>query len=234
MNFEITATSWFSTDHASAGDALAGTTRAPVVPAYPLLVARARRFTSLATQMHLQVLGELPIERDKPPASVFATVHGEIQTAERLIGEFPLVSGARFALSVHNSPAGVYSVAVGSHAPTTTITGNDALAAGWLEAVLTVLGGSPVVLSIADEPVGKAFHGPSTTVGVAAAFLLRPVASGRRATLAFVDREPVTPEPDLSRTLAQLVDAIGKRDASTLVLGSVQAGTELELHLEAG
>ncbi|MEO8550675.1 MAG: beta-ketoacyl synthase chain length factor [Kofleriaceae bacterium] len=233
MNFEIVATSFFSTDYASAGDALAGVTRPPIQPAYPLLVARARRFTSLVTQMHVQVIGELPIERERPPASVFATVHGEIRTAERLIEEFPLVSGARFALSVHNSPAGVYAVAVGSHAPTTTVTGNHALAGGWLEAVLTVLGGTPVVLSIADEPVGAVFRGPTTTIGGAAAFLLQPVASGRRATLALVDRDRAPTEPDMLHTLAQLVDAIGKPAPSTLVLGSVQAGTELELHLEA-
>jgi hypothetical protein len=233
VNFEIVAASWFSTDHASAGDALAGVTRPPVAPTFPLLVARARRFTSPVTQMHIQVIGELPIDRERPPASVFATVHGEIQTAERLIAEFPLVSGARFALSVHNSPAGVYSVAVGSHAPTTTITGSNAIAGGWLEAVLTVLGGRPVVLSIADEPVGAAFQGPVTTVGVAAAFLLQPVASGRRATIALVDRDRAATEPNMVHTLAQLVDAIGKPAPATLVLGSVQAGTELELHLEA-
>ncbi|HEY0253010.1 MAG TPA: beta-ketoacyl synthase chain length factor, partial [Kofleriaceae bacterium] len=202
MNFEIVAASWFSTDHASAADALAGVTRPPVMPTYPLLVGRARRFTSLVTQMHVQVVGELPIDRERPPASVFATLHGEIQTAERLITEFPLVSGARFALSVHNAPSGVYSVAVGSHAPTTTITGYNAVAGGWLEAVLTALGGSPVILSIADEPVGTVFCGPATTVGCAAAFLLQPVAGGRGATLAIVECDPVPPEPALLHVLA--------------------------------
>lgn len=231
MNFEIVATSWFSTDHASAADALAGTTRPAAQPTYPLLVGRARRFTSLATQMNVQVLGELPIDRDAPPASVFATRHGEIQTAERLIEEFPLVSGARFALSVHNSPSGVYSVAVGSHAPTTTITGDNAIAGGWLEAVLTVLDGRRVALAIADEPVGPGLHGPVTTTGVAAAFLVQPVAGGRRARLVIAEREPS--EPDLVTTLARIVDAFAKPAASTIALGSVQPGTELELHLEA-
>lgn len=231
MNFEIVATSWFAPDYASAHDALTGTTRPPVAPAFPLLVARARRFTSLVTQMHVQVIGELPIAKDNPPASVFATIHGEIQTAERIIEEFPLVSGARFALSVHNSPSGVYSVAVGSHAPTTTITGTNAIAGGWLEAVLTVLGGSQVVLSIADEPVGAVFHCAAPAVGVAAAFLLQPVASGRRASLHIVERTPRAPE--MLHTLAEVVDAFAQPGSTTVVLGSVRAGTELELRIEA-
>ncbi|MEO8846735.1 MAG: beta-ketoacyl synthase chain length factor [Kofleriaceae bacterium] len=227
MKFHIAATTLFSTHHASAADVLAGRVRDPTTPAYPLLAGRARRFTSLVTQMHMEVLGALPVE---PTAAVFATVHGEIQTAEKLIADFranALVSGARFALSVHNSPSGVYSVATGSTSPTTTVTGANALAAGWLEAALTAHDRA-VLLSIADEPVPAVFRGPDQPVGVAAGFLLG--ATGRAAELVFATGEV---EVNTVQTLARIVDAYTRDAATVIALGSVQPGTTLELHLGA-
>ena len=254
-SIHVVATSFFSTHHASAADALAGRARAVTAPAYPLLAGRARRFTSLVTQMHMEVLGALPVDPTAVPCSVFATVHGEIQTAEKLIADFhanALVSGARFALSVHNSPSGVYSVATGSTSPTTTVTGSNALAAGWLEAALTAHD-RPVLLSIADEPVPEVFRGPrpngssarprpedaalrtaearptdgpDQTVGVAAGFLFG--SSGRHAELVMVTgRVPV----DTLRTLARIADACARDTTTVIPLGSVQPGTTLELHV---
>jgi hypothetical protein len=138
----------FSTHHASADDLLAGRERTVTPPGYRLLVGRARRFTSLVTQLHVEVCGALAASAEAgsdaltDAPAVFATCHGEIQTAERLIADLRdarMVSSARFALSVHNAASGVYSVATGSAAPTTTVTGDHAIAAGWLEAVLTAL-----------------------------------------------------------------------------------------------
>jgi hypothetical protein len=146
---------------------------------------------------------------------------------------------------VHNSPSGVYSVATGSTAPTTTVTGSNAVAAGWLEAGLTAYE-RPVPLSIADEPVPAVFHGPRSprpdeprpcgaphstknltqTVGVAAGFLLG--AAGRRAELVMASGEA---DIDTLQTLAQIADACARDDASVIVLGSVQPGTTLELHV---
>ena len=229
MKIHLAATRFFSTHHASAADVLSGREREPTPPAYALLVARARRFTSLATQMHVEVLGALPVDPTAIPCSVFATVHGEIQTAETLIADFranALVSGARFALSVHNSPSGVYSVATGSTSPTTTVTGSNAIAAGWLEAALTAHD-RPVMLSIADEPVPAVFCGPAA-VGVAAGFLLGP--SGRQAELVMTDGEA---QVDTLQTLAQIADACARDAAAVISLGSVQPGTMLELHIGA-
>jgi Beta-ketoacyl synthase, N-terminal domain len=204
VKIHVVATSFFSTHHGSAADVLAGRERPVTAPTYPLLAGRARRFTSLATQMHMEVLGALPVE---PTTAVFATVDGEIQTAEKLIADFPLVSGARFALSVHNSPSGVYSVATGSTSPTTTVTGSNALAAGWLEAALTAHD-RPVLLSIADEPVPSVFQGPTQTVGVAAGFLLG--AHGRRAELVMASGETEAVDADV-----RCAQSFSRQDAET-------------------
>jgi hypothetical protein len=245
----IMRASFFSTHHASPGDVLADRERPFTAPAYSLLAGRARRFTSLVTQMHIEVCGALQIDAADPPTAVFATCHGEIQTAEKLLADFrdnAMVSSARFALSVHNSPSGVYSVATGSTAPTTTVTGANALAAGWLEAALTALDtGVPVLLSIADEPVPEIFHGPTTQVGVAAAFLLAPspASGGRRVELAITGS--TDDAVDALRVLARAAEAaqgsgrsgadagarsieLGLRPA-TVALGHIRPGAGLEL-----
>jgi hypothetical protein len=236
----ILGVSFFSTRHASASDLLAGRERPFTAPSFGLLVGRARRFTSLATQMHLEVCGALHAEvigASAPPTAVFATCHGEIQTAEKLISDFrdsATVSSARFALSVHNTPSGMYSVAMSSTAPTTTVTGANAVAAGWLEAWLTSLqDNGPVLLSLADEPVPEAFQGPSERVGFAAGFLFGPVSlAGRRADLVITpcaDVEQVNP----LEALARAADAWRRDESASIALGSVQPGTMLQLRFFA-
>ncbi len=236
---QILGAALFSTHHASAEDVLAGRDRPFTAPGYGLLVGRARRFTGLVTQLHIEVCGALPIDATDPPLGVFATCHGEIQTAEKLVADFreaAMVSSARFALSVHNAASGMYSVAVGSTASTTTVTGANAIAAGWLEAVLTVLDARrTVLLSIADEPVPAVFRGPAGTVGVAAAFLLGPAApTGRQVELAITpsSAEPATAPVEL---LARVVDGWARAAApptapiAPISLGRVQPGSALEL-----
>ena len=232
---QLLGASFFSTHHASAHDAVAGRQRDVTAPAFKLLVARARRFTSLATQLHLEVCGALPIDAAEPPITVFATCQGEIQTAETLIADFhtnAMVSSARFALSVHNTPSGLYSVATGSHAPSTTVTGANAIAMGWLEAALTALdAGRTVLLSIADEPVPAVFQGPTEPAGVAAAFLLAPAsATGRRAVLVTT---PSTDDLDLPplQVLARAVDAWTREEPATIALGALHPGARLDLRL---
>lgn len=206
----IASARFFSTHHASAGDALAARTRPFTHPTYPLLVARARRFTSLVTQLHMEVCGAVTSdvvaasEAEPPLASaahmpaVFATCHGEIQTAEVLISDLftsAVVSSARFALSVHNAAAGLYSVATTSMEPSTTVTGVNAIAAGWIEAALIALDtGKATLLSIADEPVPDALQGPRSVLGVAAAFVLAPSTTGRSGF-----ELDITPAPSVLR-----------------------------------
>jgi hypothetical protein len=234
---EILGAAFFSTHHASAEDAVTGRERPFTAPGYALLAGRARRFTSLVTQMHIEVCGALGIDRAKPALAVFATCHGEIQTAAQLLGdvrESQMVSSARFALSVHNAASGVYSVAMGSTAATTTVTGGNAIAAGWLEAVLTVLDAErPVLLSIADEPVPSVFDGPSEPAGVAAAFLLGAVGSGgRAATLAMTASGGDT--ASTVQLLARAAHAAQRGDHAAVGLGRWQPGAALELCLARG
>jgi len=244
----IAKAAFFSTCHDSARDVLDGRERAFAAPAYGLLVGRARRFTSLVTQMHVEVCGALQPEAQGAPA-VFATCHGEIQTCERLITDFrdtAMVSSARFALSVHNTASGMYSVATGSTAPTTTITGTNAIAAGWLEASLLALDADrPVLLSIADEPVPAVFCTPIEPVGFAAAFLVGAGGAGTGtvrnadgcAAELVVTACPGDPVPviDPLKALARAADGCAPYGAGTapvtVALGPIQPGAILELRI---
>jgi len=236
LDIGIRGASFFSTHCASVDDALAGTEREFTAPKFALLTGRARRFTSLATQLHIEVCGALPRESAGRPA-VFATCHGEIQTAHRLICEFRdsgEVSSAHFAQSVHNTPSGLYSVAAGNTAPSNTITGANAVAAGWLEAALVARETEgPVILSIADESVPEAFGGPGEPAGVAAAFLLGPATAppggGVPARLS-MEESGELPERMLS-LLARIVHLVIAGATGTVTLGSVQPGAALRLHV---
>jgi hypothetical protein len=237
----IAKAAFFSTCHASARDELDGREREFTPPAYGLLVGRARRFTSLVTQMHVEVCGALQPDAQRAPA-VFATCHGEIQTCERLITDFrdtSMVSSARFALSVHNTASGMYSVATGSTAPTTTITGANAIAAGWLEASLIALDADrPVLLSIADEPVPAVFGAPSQPVGFAAAFLVGagadldqgPDGCAAQLVVTACPGDPV-PVIDSLHALARAADACARGAPVAVALGPIQPGAMLELRI---
>jgi hypothetical protein len=239
LAIEIEAASFFATDYASAGDALAGVERTFTAPRFTLLVGRTRRFTSLVTQLHIEVCGALP--QANGAASVFATCQGEIQTAHRLIGEFRdagQVSSAHFAQSVHNTPSGLYAMATRNTAPSTTLTGANAIAAGWLEAALVARDAErPVLLSIADEPVPSALGGPPEPGGVAAAFVLRSANAGARLTIESGEGGGAGDgdgdgEPQRSlELLARLVHAVTAGAAAAITLGSVLPGGVLRLHL---
>jgi len=238
--FQVLGAQLYSTHHASAEDLLAGRERPFTPPAFRLLVGRARRFTSLVTQLHIEVCGALG-GAAAAAFAVFATCHGEIQTAERLVADFrdaQVVSSARFALSVHNTASGVYSVAIGSNAPTTTVTGGNAIAAGWLEAALTALDEERcVLLSIADEPVPAVLCGPTEPAGIAAAFLLAPATAapppaGRRAQLA-IEACGACAEAAPREALGQAVAAVGRAQPSRITLGRIHPGAVLELQIAA-
>jgi hypothetical protein len=131
----------------------------------------------------------------------------------------------------------VYSVATGSTAPTTTITGANAIAAGWLEASLIALDADrPVLLSIADEPVPAVFGAPAGPVGFAAAFLIGAGADrspdGCAAALV-VTACPDDPVPviDPLHALARAADACARGAPVAVALGPIQPGAMLELRI---
>lgn len=174
---------FFSTHYATAIDAKRGVPCEGRKPKFELLVARARRFTSLVTQMHVEVCGQAlaqhPPSAELRPHGIFASHHGELQIAADLVSDLltlKSVSSARFALSVHNAPSGLFSIATKNTRSSTTVAAGEAsFAAGLLEAFLIAQERTlPVLLSYADEPIPAIFGGAPGQVGTAFALLLVP------------------------------------------------------------
>ena len=121
-------------------------------------------------------------------ATVFAASGGEGSNChalcETLAGPDRLISPTRFTNSVHNAAAGYWHIAVGSRAPSTSLSAYDAsFAAGLLEAAVQALAsGAPVLLVAGDVPYPEPLHRLRPLPHHAGAALLLAPAHGHRGS----------------------------------------------------
>jgi hypothetical protein len=96
--------------------------------------------------------------------TVFASASGDVYIVDKVITSLLLpgtpVSPTHFHNSVHNAPAGYWSIATHSHAPSTSISAYDAsFAAGLIEAATSVVVEQrPVMLAVYDMPLPERIH----------------------------------------------------------------------------
>lgn len=126
------------------------------------LPANERRRLSATMRLALYV-GEQALEAagcdPQTPASVFVSSAGDGDIIHGICTELvradPAISPTRFHNSVHNAPAGYWSIAAHSQSASTAISAHDAsFAAGWIEAAL--MAGetrAPVLLVAYDHPL---------------------------------------------------------------------------------
>lgn len=112
-------------------------------------------------------------------ATVFTTSNGDLDISNRICTALTLperpVSPTDFHNSVHNAPAGYWTIGSHCRLPSTSISASQAsFAAGLLESITQVLfDGNPVLLVAYDLPPPQVFANPTTvTVPFAAALLL--------------------------------------------------------------
>jgi hypothetical protein len=175
------------------------------IPAPSLLPPNERRRSGLAVRVALAT-GAAALEAGGHDpvalATVFASSSADGDTChaicEQLAGEDRLISPTRFHNSVHNAPAGYWSIATRSMAPSTSLCAYDgSFAAGLLEACgLVRARGAPALLIAYDapypEPLRTARPVPDA-FGVA--LLLAPgtsAASLARLELALTGQQPDT------------------------------------------
>lgn len=159
---------------------------APAPPIPSLLAPAERRRAGASVRLALTVAAEASAGAGIAPggiAGVFATSNGDAAVVETLLDTLasptPLVSPTQFHNSVHNAAAGYWSIATGSRAPVTCLSGHDgSFAAGLLRAAAEVAtGAAPVLLVAYDAPVPWPLVAVRPTrVGFAAALVLAPVA----------------------------------------------------------
>lgn len=156
-------------DWPNAGAVLAGSTtyaaKATEVPALDVLPPAERRRTGrvvrLALAVGLEATARAREERAVLP-SVFSSSSGDgdncHELCEALASSGRLVSPTKFHNSVHNAPAGYWSIATGARAPSNALCAYDAsFAAGLLEALTQVVVERTAVLLVAYD---AQFHGP--------------------------------------------------------------------------
>jgi len=111
-------------------------------------------------------------------ATVFATSNGDLDISDRLCSTLTLpgrpVSPVDFHNSVHNAPAGYWSIGCHCRLPSTSLSAGDAsFAAGLLESVTQVLCENHLVMLVTyDQPPPQALSTPQTAIIPFAAALL--------------------------------------------------------------
>ena len=140
------------------------TSREVQVPPPALLPANERRRTTATIRLALKVAEEATRDADRGQLrSVFASSSGDMDIIDRICEALtwpePVVSPVQFHNSVHNAPAGNWSIATRNPAPATALSGyNASLAAGLLEAAtLQLAEGGEVLLACYDVPSMESF-----------------------------------------------------------------------------
>lgn len=137
------------------------------VPASELLPPAERRRTGIAVKLALAVGSEALRNAGcdaAATATVFASSAGDCDTLHHICAALASaerdVSPTRFHNSVHNAPAGYWSIATRSREPSISLCAHDSsFGAGLLEAaVQAVAGGAPVALIAYDHAYPQPLH----------------------------------------------------------------------------
>jgi hypothetical protein len=180
-------------------------------------------------------------------ASVFSSSHGDMRVSDNicraLATEERLVSPTQFHNSVHNAPAGYWSIAAGSRHPSTSLAVADSsFSAGLLEATLqSRSSGRPVLLAVYDHPAPAPLDAAApVTAPFGVALVLQ--AEGQAASLRLsigMGKETVLTQPDLeglrlgnpaARALPLLAALAAKRP-TTIFLPYLERQMQIDLEV---
>ncbi|HEX4327740.1 MAG TPA: beta-ketoacyl synthase chain length factor [Burkholderiales bacterium] len=186
-----------------------------VVPVSQLLPAAERRRAGLPVKLVLAVGEEAFANAGRDPgatATVFTSSSGDGETlhkmCEGLAGEDRQISPTRFHNSVHNAPAGYWSIAVGAREASTSLCGHDAsFAVALIDAYAQVVAENTAVALIAcDQPYPEPMNG------------VRPIAAS--VAIGVV----LTPQPT-PRSLAALQITLADADGGETAMHDAQLET---------
>jgi len=189
---------------------------AAIVPASDLLPAAERRRTGLPVKLALAAGQEAfrHAGRDAAlTASVFTSSAGDGENLHQICATLASpereISPTRFHNSVHNAPAGYWSIATHAQAASTSLCAHDAsFAAGLLDAAAQVaFDGSAVALIAYDQPYPEPLHSVrSIDASFGAALVLAPLA-GEHA-FATLDIRFVAAPAGVTRMPDEALDAL--------------------------
>jgi hypothetical protein len=170
-----------------------------------------RRRLGRLSRMALHVANEAA-QGGAPHSTVFASRHGELSRTVNILhslsaNEAP--SPAAFSLSVHNSAAGIFSIARADHAPSTALAAGEETLLWAMQDALVRLNADPdaqILLVYTDEPLPAEYPVSASTSepAHALAFLL---SHGEELHLEWSENneKPHSPEPFSLHVLAHLL-----------------------------
>lgn len=209
-------------------ETLAGSTPVPpaTTPAAAILPPAERRRAPAGVRLALEVAQQAATASGRELATlpcVFASSHGDQATTDYMcatLAHEPLeLSPTRFHNSVHNAPAGYWTIAVGSHAASTAVSaGRASFGAGLLEASSQVLCGGQAVLLACADMVGAGPMGEVTGCDQAfgCALVLAPERSAHALARIDLQLTPALPDTPLPEPLATW--RVGNPSAPALAL----------------
>jgi hypothetical protein len=217
----------------------------PDISAYP---SRLMRATSQLTRMSANVAAQAIASSGVHPStiqSVFGSAFGEVAIAieqlEMMVSGDGRISPLTFSNSVHNTAAGVFSVATENRSMSTSLAAGQ-LTVGYaiLEAQALLDEGVPhVLVVVGDEALPEPLHALGPWPAFAAAFVLGravPPAGGRSIGPVHDCAEPVSDTPEEladhpCRGAYALLSALHQPNASSVVLSSERGrGLALSVH----
>jgi hypothetical protein len=216
-----------------------------VIPPSDLLPAAERRRAGLPVKLTLAAgqAGFLDAGRDPgSAATVFSSSSGDGENLHRicesLTGEEREISPTRFHNSVHNAPAGYWSIAVGAREASTSLCGHDAsFAVGLIDAAAQAAAEqAPVALIASDQPYPEPLDGVrhiAASVGIA--LVLTPARTDKAQARLSIELVPddgqytALAEPQLEEVRLGVPAARGLPLLAALAsLAEAPAGVDLE------
>jgi hypothetical protein len=169
------------------------------------LPAKFRRRLTPLSKMGLAVAYGCLVKAKFPPEdlrSVFSSRYGEHNLTVQILREISQdegVSPMRFAMSVHNSTSGLFSIGSGNKESTTAITGGkDTFFYALLEAasLLHHDPSSPVLVVMCEEPLDPIYHSfvDEQQTPYAVAFLVAANGAGKRLSFTLSGNDPAAQE----------------------------------------
>lgn len=183
-------------------------------------------------------------------ACVFSSSHGDQAITDYMCATLASspdqLSPTRFHNSVHNAPAGYWTIASGCHAPSTAVCAHDlSFGAGLFEAVAQVLADQRAVLLVCSDiaGVGPLREVTTCTAPFGCALVLSP--ADRDAGLATLQVELARSTSRAAVALPAELDALRRDNASACALelltalargdrsaGAVRLSPHMELHMD--
>lgn len=181
----------------------------PVTPDVGFVEPMLRRRMSPQTRMTLKVAKTCLDGESTAPAFVFCSRYGEVHRSHEILTDLAkgeIISPMAFSTSVHNTPAGFFSIATRDTAPSTALASGEAtLENAFVEAWCMLRDGTAekALLVYHDEPLPPVFSSLATSVrhSAAIALLLRVPGTPEhrpRLTLSCRPRPAAEPMPSES------------------------------------